>query len=76
MKGAVTHGNPAYRCWHGCTRGSSADPARPKNAYVRESHVLARLPLLYTRLSGGQPAATTGSKTSATAKRKQTRPER
>ena len=75
MQGAVTRGNPAYRCRHGCTSGSSADPGRPKNFYVRESYVLARLPLLYARLSGGQSAGTTGSTRSATTKRKQTRPE-
>ncbi|MFI6992174.1 recombinase family protein [Nonomuraea wenchangensis] len=34
----------AYRCRHSHTRASHADPQRPKNLYVREDHLVARLP--------------------------------
>jgi len=50
MESAWSNGKPAYRCRHGHT---SADPARPKNAYIREDRVLPALDLL---LTGAEPA--------------------
>jgi hypothetical protein len=51
MQAAATHGNPAYRCRHGHTSGSPADRGRMPNAYVREDHILARLPLLHALIT-------------------------
>ncbi|SET80993.1 hypothetical protein [Nonomuraea wenchangensis] len=42
----------AYRRRHGHTSASHADPQRPKNLYVREDHLVARLPALYLLLTG------------------------
>ncbi|GAA3252850.1 recombinase family protein [Nonomuraea helvata] len=42
----------AYRCRHGHTSASHADPQRPKNLYVGEDHLMARLPALYLLLTG------------------------
>ena len=41
----------AYRCRHGHTSASRPDPRRPKNLYVREDHLLARLPTLHLLLT-------------------------
>jgi len=52
MESAWSNGKPAYRCRHGHTSASRPDPARPKNAYVREGIVLAQLPALRSLLIG------------------------
>ena len=47
----------AYRCRHGYTSASTPDPARPKNLYIREDHVLPHLPALYILLTGTETTA-------------------
>lgn len=37
------HHRPGYRCRHGHTSAKPATPNRPKNLYLREDHILARL---------------------------------
>jgi site-specific DNA recombinase len=57
MESAWSNGKPAYRCRHGHTTASTPGPDRPKNAYVREDHIVPRLPalhLLLTEPAGGQ----------------------
>jgi site-specific DNA recombinase len=44
----------AYRCRHGHSSATTPDPARPKNTYVREDHILAHLPAL---LANAEPPA-------------------
>jgi site-specific DNA recombinase len=56
MESAWSNGKPAYRCRHGHTSASSPDPARPKNAYVREEIVMAQLPALHSQLTRAQQA--------------------
>ena len=41
----------AYRCRHGHTSATRPNSRRPKNLYVREDHLLARLPALYLLLT-------------------------
>ena len=62
MESAWSNGKPAYRCRHGHTSAARPDPARPKNAYVREDKILAQLPALHSLLTcprqpGTGPAA-------------------
>jgi hypothetical protein len=52
MESAWSNGKPAYRCRHGRTTASAPDPQRPKNAYVREDAITARLPALHLLLTG------------------------
>jgi site-specific DNA recombinase len=56
MESAWSNGNPAYRCRHGHTSAAAPDPARPKNAYIREDRILPHLPALYLLLAGTSPA--------------------
>jgi hypothetical protein len=56
MESAWSNGKPAYRCRHGHTSAARPDPARPRNAYVREEIVLAQLPALSGLLTRVQPA--------------------
>jgi hypothetical protein len=51
MESAWSNGKPAYRCRHGHTSAVRPDPARPKNAYVREDKILAQLPALHSLLT-------------------------
>ena len=51
-----SNGRAAYRCRHGYSSASAADPARPKNLYIREDRILPHLPALYLLLAGGAPA--------------------
>jgi len=44
-----------YRCRHGHTSADPPDPARPKNAYIREDRILPHLPALHLLLTGTQP---------------------
>jgi hypothetical protein len=46
MESAWSNGKPAYRCRHGYASSTRPDPARPKNLYVREDHILPRLAAL------------------------------
>jgi site-specific DNA recombinase len=55
MESAWSNGKPAYRCRHGHTSAVSPDPARPKNAYVREDKILPQLPALHSQLTRAQP---------------------
>ncbi len=57
MESAWSNGKAAYRCRHGHTSAAPPDPARPKNAYVREDRILAHLPALHLLLTGTEPAA-------------------
>ena len=54
MESCWSNGKPAYRCRHGHTSATRPDPARPKNAYIREDQILPRLPALAILL--GAPA--------------------
>jgi site-specific DNA recombinase len=56
MESAWSNGKPAYRCRHGHTSAAPPDPARPKNAYIREDRILAHLPALHLLLTGTEPA--------------------
>jgi site-specific DNA recombinase len=56
MESAWSNCKPAYRCRHGHTSAAPPDPARPKNAYVREDRILAQLPALHLLLTGQEPA--------------------
>jgi site-specific DNA recombinase len=47
----------AYRCSHGYSSTSTPDPARPKNLYIREDHILPHLPALFIRLAGTETPA-------------------
>jgi site-specific DNA recombinase len=55
MESAWSNGKPAYRCRHGHTSAVRPEPARPKNAYVREDKILAQLPALHSQLTGPRP---------------------
>jgi site-specific DNA recombinase len=57
MESCWANNRPAYRCRHGHTSATKPDPARPKNTYIREDHLLARLPAILTGLDGTHPAA-------------------
>jgi site-specific DNA recombinase len=52
MESAWSNGRPAYRCRHGRISASAPDPARPKNAFIREDRVLPHLPALHLLLTG------------------------
>jgi site-specific DNA recombinase len=41
MESAWSNGRPAYRCRHGRISASAPDPARPKNAFIREDRPAA-----------------------------------
>src|SRR6266702_3852496 len=43
LEPAWSYGRPAYRCRHGYSSAAVPDPARPKNAYVREDQILPHL---------------------------------
>jgi hypothetical protein len=57
LESAWSSGNPAYRCRHGYTSATGADPGRPKNAYVREDQILPHLAAIGILLAGsaGKP---------------------
>ncbi|MEO3763937.1 recombinase family protein [Streptomyces sp. B5E4] len=65
MESCWTNGHPAYRCRHGHTSATGPGTGRPRNAYIREDRILARLPALLLRLghprtgdhSPGDPSA-------------------
>jgi site-specific DNA recombinase len=51
MESAWSNGRAVYRCRHGRTSAMAPDPARPKNAYVREDKLLPHLPALQQLLT-------------------------
>lgn len=58
MEGTWNNGAAAYWCRHG--HSSANSPAgRTPNAYIRESHLLARMPLLHIRLTANRALPTT-----------------
>src|SRR5581483_8905014 len=58
MEGTWNNGGAAYRCRHG--HSSANSPAgRTPNAHIRESHLLARMPLLHIRLTANRALPTT-----------------
>jgi site-specific DNA recombinase len=46
LESCWSNGKPAYRCRHGHTTATRPGPARPGNTYIREDHILPRLPAL------------------------------
>jgi site-specific DNA recombinase len=57
MESCWAANRPAYRCRHGYSSAVTPNPARPKNAYVREDHILPHLPALHARLTATAPLA-------------------
>ncbi len=69
LESAWSYGRPAYRCRHGYSSATVPDPARPKNAYVREDQILPHLAAIAILLAvsagisgpeSGGPAQVTG----------------
>ena len=69
LESAWSYGRPAYRCRHGYSSATVPDPARPKNAYVREDQILPHLAAIAILLAAsagisgpesGRPAQVTG----------------
>jgi len=54
---------PGYRCRHGRTSASTPEPGQPRNAYLREDHLLPHLPALVLRIAapGSGRAPTTAA---------------
>jgi DNA invertase Pin-like site-specific DNA recombinase len=68
MEGTWNNGAAAYRCRHGLS--SAHRPSRrTSNAYIRESHLLARMPLLHIRLTQDQVSASPAKRTAPSPKR-------
>lgn len=65
MESCWSNNRAAYRCRHGHTSASKADPDRPKNLYIREDRILPHLRALWVLLAGADlepgtvPPATT-----------------
>ena len=57
LESCWANNRPAYRCRHGHTSATKPDPARPKNFYIREDHILPHLPALYTLLTSATAPA-------------------
>jgi site-specific DNA recombinase len=57
MESAWSNEKAAYRCRHGHTSAAPPDPARPKNAYIREDLILPHLPAVHLSLTDTEPAA-------------------
>jgi hypothetical protein len=65
MEGTWNNGGAAYCCRHGNTSATSPRN-RPTGAYIRESHLFARMPLLHHRLILDRATpATAGPRTAA-----------
>jgi site-specific DNA recombinase len=54
LESCWANNRPAYRCRHGYCSAVTPDPARPKNLYLRQDHILSHLPTLHARLTGGE----------------------
>jgi site-specific DNA recombinase len=59
MESCWANNRAAYRCRHGRTSASTADPDRPKNLYIREDRVLSHLKTLGVLLSGPDSRSST-----------------
>jgi site-specific DNA recombinase len=57
MESCWANNRPAYRCRHGYSSAVTPDPARPKNAYVREDRILPHLLALHASVTAEAPAA-------------------
>lgn len=55
LESCWANNRPAYRCRHGYSSATTPDPARPKNLYVREDHILPHLPPVYALLASDNP---------------------
>jgi site-specific DNA recombinase len=68
LESAWSYGRPAYRCRHGYSSAAVPDPARPKNAYVREDQILPHLAALAILLaaSAGTPGPDSGGSAQVT----------
>ena len=69
LESCWSNGKHAYRCRHGYSSAAVPDPARPKNAYVREDQILPHLAAIaillaasagISRPESGRPAQVTG----------------
>ncbi|UGQ13542.1 recombinase family protein [Yinghuangia sp. ASG 101] len=58
MESCWANSKPSYRCRHGFSSATTPDPARLKNAYIREALLLRHLPALHVRLDGRPGPAT------------------
>jgi len=65
LESAWSYGRAAYRCRHGYTSAAIPDPARPKNAYVREDQILPHLAALAILLAGPAGIPARGSRSRA-----------
>jgi hypothetical protein len=57
FEGHWVHGTAGYRCRHGHTSANDLDPGWPKNSYLPEKAILAKLALLFQRLTATSLAA-------------------
>ena len=55
LESCWANNRPAHRCRHGYSSAATPDPARPKNAYIREDRILPHLSALRVLLSGVEP---------------------
>ncbi|MDI6104678.1 recombinase family protein [Actinoplanes sp. NEAU-A12] len=55
MEGQWVHGRAGYRCRHGYTSGSDAQPDRAKTLYVREDHAFAQAVIQYANFARLEP---------------------
>jgi DNA invertase Pin-like site-specific DNA recombinase len=53
LESAWSNDKPAYRCRHGYTSATGAEPGRPSNAYVREDQILPHLAAAAILLASG-----------------------
>ena len=65
MESCWAGNRPAYRCRHGYSSAVTPNPARPKNADVREDRILPHLPALHARLAATAPLANQRRRTRA-----------
>ncbi|MGG2460091.1 hypothetical protein ACO0M4_09760 [Streptomyces sp. RGM 3693] len=54
MESCWVYHRAAYRCSHGHSSATTPEPGRPRNAYVREDHILPHLPALAMRITAAQ----------------------
>lgn len=57
FEGHWVHGTPGYRCRHGHTSAKTRKPDEPKNTYLPEKRILAKLTLLHHMLAAAEPGA-------------------
>jgi len=57
LESCWANNRPAYRCRHGHSSAATPDPARPKNLYIREDHILPHVAALHVLLTSTEPAA-------------------